>query len=141
MDIQKTVGILLGFILTGCGAASPPYVDPLLLPFTKSFAKEALRFSGRSYSDTPTTTVFEELPKGIAGQCDHRDGHIAINKTYFQKIPYYLRELLVFHELGHCILNRRHSDRPGAIMYFRLTDPTIYAINKEKELKILFVGE
>ena len=47
------------------------------------------------------------------------DGYrqILIDKEYWDNSNESLRVSLVFHELGHCDLNREHSSDPNSIMY------------------------
>jgi hypothetical protein len=48
--------------------------------------------------------------RGFAGQCKYRNNIITIRPETWERIDYYEKEWLVFHELGHCILNREHRN-------------------------------
>ncbi|MCC6815779.1 MAG: hypothetical protein IT267_05160 [Saprospiraceae bacterium] len=56
--------------------------------------------------------LFGTLSNSIVGQCQKsNDNHtILIERVYWDKASYLEREQLLFHELGHCILNRHHFD-------------------------------
>jgi hypothetical protein len=57
------------------------------------------------------------------------------------------KEMLVFHELGHCLLGRghknsRHSDgRPESVMNSFIFDGRTYTANRDQYLKELFTAE
>ena len=49
----------------------------------------------------------------VAGNCTYASGNgyaiIKINPNYWWNYEYHRRESLMFHELGHCVLNRGHD--------------------------------
>lgn len=73
-------------------------------------------------------TVTEKHPRAI-GLCYYSgDGNfIVLNKQFWENSDYYQKESLVYHELGHCVFNRSHSEEmmddeeygsvPKSIMY------------------------
>lgn len=70
----------------------------------------------------PTQELFFEVRKDmsgtILGSCSSRFNHstlvfdrvVQINYYYWIRLPIADREELIFHELGHCVLNRAHND-------------------------------
>jgi hypothetical protein len=71
---------------------------------------------------------FESLPENTGGHCDRLGARkrlvlkITIDKDLWNSISELSRERLIFHELGHCVLNRVHSNitedgRPISLMY------------------------
>lgn len=48
---------------------------------------------------------------------------IVIDKTHWKRLSYKVRQLLLYHELAHCLLNKKHDERfrldgcPLSIMY------------------------
>lgn len=46
----------------------------------------------------------------IAGMCTRNIHHVTIDKTFWERSSSLRKELIVFHELGHCYLNLNHSD-------------------------------
>ena len=55
---------------------------------------------------------FGTLSRGKAGRCRPNDfpKQITIDSSQWEKLDAPQREVLVFHELGHCILNRDHNN-------------------------------
>lgn len=58
---------------------------------------------------------FVDLEKDIIGKCWWFKGpaslrYIELDTKYWLKSNYYQREEVIFHEFGHCILNREHND-------------------------------
>lgn len=49
------------------------------------------------------------LPEAV-GYCYYGSRNIAIVKSYWDKSSPIMREMLLFHELGHCALDKKHSD-------------------------------
>ena len=50
---------------------------------------------------------------GVIGQCAHNDkkpNTVIIDKIYWASATELEKEFVVFHELGHCVLNREHTD-------------------------------
>ena len=50
----------------------------------------------------------EEL-RNVAGVCFYRARYVIINKRTFRRTKN-MQEAIIFHELGHCELKRKHSD-------------------------------
>jgi hypothetical protein len=51
---------------------------------------------------------------GVIGQCAHSDSKpntVIIDKIYWGTATDLEKEFVVFHELGHCVLNREHLDQ------------------------------
>ena len=60
---------------------------------------------------------FDKLPAGIAGTCYRTrmngvtiQAYIKIDKEYWPKMSEIQKVNLIFHELGHCVLNRGHVE-------------------------------
>ncbi len=56
----------------------------------------------------------EEISEsGVAGKCffnSHAPNEIVIDESFWQNADSRLREMVVFHELGHCYLGRGHRE-------------------------------
>lgn len=92
-------------------------IDPLLLPFFDEFIEQAslrnIDLSDATYAVTATFgALTAEDGQRILGMCSARAGDhtITLDKTYWSRTTPLLREFLVFHELGHCVLGREHLD-------------------------------
>ena len=48
------------------------------------------------------------LSKGYVGLCEKEQNRVRLDSTFWNKMSIYEKELLLFHELGHCILGRGH---------------------------------
>ena len=49
----------------------------------------------------------------VAGRCKYSDRNpamVMVDKSFWNKSNDVLKEYVIFHELGHCILNRTHRD-------------------------------
>lgn len=59
------------------------------------------------------TTIQEIDEKGVAGICHYSSAHpnrITIDKTFWDNASEFMKEMVVFHELGHCVLGRGHRE-------------------------------
>ena len=92
--------------------------------------------------------IFSELfLKKYVGVCLKPIGIVAIRESYWKNLHAYEKELLIFHELGHCVLNRDHdkSDKMmdfhkirASMMYPRMLNQWDYQSYRDYYLKELF---
>ena len=91
-------------------------VDAELVPFFEKFQEEA---AVRGISvDLPTADiegVIEEIDEQhVAGQCSYRGFSnprlVTVDATFWRRSSNLFKEFIVFHELGHCYLNRGHVE-------------------------------
>jgi len=71
------------------------------------------RFENDIGHDINFQVKFEELSDNKAGECiQWTNGAklVKIKKSYFMAINEYRKEQLLYHELGHCELNKDHND-------------------------------
>ena len=90
-------------------------VDPELWPFYQEFEEQAaLRGLLVDLNEFGVTGVIEELnPDGVAGQCTYGShvADVAIDQSFWENSnSVYFKEMVVFHELGHCFLHRGHEE-------------------------------
>jgi len=93
-------------------------VDFRLQGFFRSFEDEAAaRGLFIDLNETFISAGISELPgEGVAGQCrrtvNNLDNDIVIDESFFNNpnIPFLIKELVVYHELGHCFLERGHRE-------------------------------
>jgi hypothetical protein len=90
---------------------------------------------------------FAQLDASILARCTMSDGtpQIAVNEQMWKGLAPDVREVLLFHEFGHCILNRRHDNtkldsnrRWESLMAQWPQLITDYSQHKEAYLKELF---
>ncbi len=82
----------------------------------------------------------------VVGYCDpeEKPKAIVIDRSYWKTASNTGKEILIFHELGHCALDRDHNvkrvkDKPISLMYPILTDEDSYTQNKTDYLRELFL--
>ncbi|MEK6480183.1 hypothetical protein WJR50_21760 [Catalinimonas sp. 4WD22] len=96
--------------------AQYPEVDEALHTYFSRFEHEA-RQRGLSYdlNTLKITGVIKEIDEEhVAGQCAYNrftsPRQITLDKSFWESSSDLLKEFIVFHELGHCVLNRSHLE-------------------------------
>jgi hypothetical protein len=128
-----------------------PTVVPELRPFYIAFeeAAAARGFDIDLTKEGVTGNIVELGNNAIAGVCVHRDdapNRVAVDIGIWRSSSDAFREVIVFHELGHCVLGRDHLDEQQegmcqSIMHSGLTDckiPLDDSILREEYLDELF---
>jgi hypothetical protein len=120
------LSLFVFFLLYSCGSnpksPKPPTnddkksyagVDKRLWPLFDNFEKEGnSRNKNINLRATNITAVIQKI-QGHIGMCDtikNHSKHIIIDIDFWNRSSDLSRELIVFHELGHCILGRGHRD-------------------------------
>ncbi len=89
-------------------------IDPAFLPYFESFrAAGEVRGVKVNFELEGIQGVFGDVDDGVSAQCQHRTGaadQVVIDRAYWNMATTIEREFLIFHELGHCYLNRGHLD-------------------------------
>lgn len=100
-----------------CGKDEPieRYVQPSLVPYFDRFvAQGILRGVLVDLEELHVSGYIRLITEpDVIGQCAHSDSEpntVIIDKVYWDKANDLQREFVVFHELGHCALNRGHLD-------------------------------
>lgn len=91
-----------------------PLVDRELWSHFESFEEEALK-RGHSFdlNALEITGVIEEIEEdGVAGTCQYgrHIHHVTVDLQFWRAASPLTRELVVYHELGHCVLFRDHTE-------------------------------
>lgn len=117
----KIIFIFSTLILSACAKEKGTNIDASFSLYTDRFERLA-KSLGRPVDMSNVTISFSDslgnAPSGgtILGTC-MKGGfgvpEIKINIEWWSTADYYGREQLVFHELGHCVLNRGHNDLPA----------------------------
>ncbi|MEZ4884363.1 MAG: hypothetical protein R3E32_06445 [Chitinophagales bacterium] len=92
-----------------------PNVAEELWVYFARFEKEAAeRGQTIDLNSLNLTAAIEELhPDDVAGVCNYNSrnpNHIGIDQTFWNRAASRWREMVVFHELGHCVLGRGHRE-------------------------------
>lgn len=122
MKIRSIAILAIITVFTGCGEeihTSELIIDSDLLEYFERFKIEAeKRNIPIDYKSMNVEGhIGEIVDKGVVGQCQtYANGNkaVIIEKEYWEKSSNLKKEFIVFHELGHCILNRAHLDATGA---------------------------
>jgi len=112
--------LLAGLSLTGCKEPEPVKefinVDERLQIYFERFENEArARDIDIDLNETTVTASVEPIEgDGVAGQCFRPNvltNDITIDETFLNSnASDLLKELVIFHELGHCFLQREHRE-------------------------------
>lgn len=90
--------------------------DSRLWPYLFAFEAEAAeRGIAVDLNTSQITFRIEEIDEEhVAGSCSYYAYHTArdvvIDQAFFERANHYFREMVLFHELGHCYLNRNHLE-------------------------------
>ena len=107
------------FALSGCGDA--PVYDPELYGFYQEFLADC-EASGRDCSRHVDALEFKAIEANddtihALGGCSDSNGVVVVNidPSLRGANPYAIRHVL-YHELGHCVLDADHTESPFTIM-------------------------
>jgi len=117
---QPIVFFLFVFIFSSCGSEEGTIptvmndydVDPEFEPYVQEFIREgAKRGHNIDFSDTGLKVEFSTTDiSPAAGLCYLRQHHVVIDKVNWFRFSERFRSFLLFHELGHCELDRLHRN-------------------------------
>ena len=147
--------ILLMALLTGCGSEVRDFQqntlykeprDPRQLDNESELWEFAERFAEELEVEVDTDMIigFGPLPSPTVGLCTvwtstkKRYKQITVDPEFWADAEDERKELLMYHELGHCVLDLGHSD--GGVMSDTLIHNEIYVSNKEQLLKDMKEG-
>jgi hypothetical protein len=123
---------LFAMSLSSCGLIPSPADNPEVTTEAKiiysTFLTDAARF-GVQPELKGLTVQLADMPQGVAGSCT-ADRTVTIATGYWNMVGGYGKELVLFHELGHCTLGQGH--RPGSIMSAVLMSQNYYAARREE---------
>ena len=89
-------------------------VDARLIPFFVDFEEEAqIRGYSIDLTDLGITGVIETIQEeGVAGTCQYGQHihHVTVDQNFWNNSSNTYKEFVVFHELGHCVLMRGHTE-------------------------------
>jgi hypothetical protein len=153
----STFSPLLHILLLVCfmgqiGCATPEhdkqvYIAPELVQQFDNFRFEAHR-RGLRVEITDIIVIFAAMDANeMIGYCWQRDNMtpiVAISREFWQTASLYQQEILMFHELGHCLLQKHHNNAldgngmPRSIMNERMFDVYYYETYRESYLQQFF---
>jgi hypothetical protein len=146
---MKTFSVIIFVILSLAGCGRGYSVDPQLEPLVQAF-RDASRAHGNPQDVTSLEMKF--VPAGslrakseyATGYC--QGGTIEIDERAFKYSSKEQQELVVFHELGHCVLGRSHKNEmsqgmPTSVMHPNIADYyQVWDAKREELLRELFTN-
>lgn len=123
---------LLALMFTACGPRIPPHdhVVSIALPFQKyfvAFENDAITNNHFQQIDDLIIQFQSDMTSAWAGYCANQGGvyatpTISVNTLYWTNLSNDQQQALIYHEMGHCVLNREHKTTmwntvPDSIMY------------------------
>ena len=122
---------------------APNYIDLSSKPYYDSFILEAQNRNMGLIKHFKVSIHIKSLPHTQLGNCSSVFGFkpvITLNSIHWNKLDYYQQEMVVYHELAHCLLLKGHGmkNQPDTLMTKSIFETTKYLANKDKYLKELF---
>lgn len=145
--VNKTlIGILLLLIIAkyipgipvSVNTAVSLNVPSAITPYIKRFYKDAHRINPSIRAYYVPISFIDTNDDVVIGTCYqiHPVNYITISRSYWLESTDTERELLIYHELGHCVLGKHHSSY--GIMRAYLMSPGVYEARRETYLRNLF---
>jgi hypothetical protein len=119
--LKRLLTLLLITSFLSCQKDNPT-IDGRLQPYFDKFILEASLRGKALGLDNLTGAIIEIQGSSIVGQCtqfESKPDEIKVDKTYWASATDSQKEFYIFHELGHCLLNRDHlntTDKNGNCM-------------------------
>ena len=143
--IKKSWILLLGLVIFACEEEENIFVSTELVPYFESFAQEAAsRGIQFDWEASRIEGYINDIPETDAvGKCEFNSvdpDKVFVDIDFWRNASHLQKEFLVFHELGHCFLEREHLDAQNSdgscasIMHSGLTDcRNLYSISTRTE--------
>jgi len=116
---MKCFIIVTLIFLCACSESNRVYedTDPEFLPYVEQFMLDSVRF-GNNQRGREVPVNFGILKGELLATCKkypyldfgakRYDREILVNKDKWLELDFYNRKSLIYHEMGHCLLNREH---------------------------------
>lgn len=140
---MKYVIVALSLVLSSCGGA---YITNGMDTYVQSFEAESLARGKTLQVHNLVIEVVDELPHpyeggAFVGLCtlDGKDNspYIQIYKTFWDAASNAMKEQLIFHEMGHCLLYKTHIPGEG-LMHASLSPEEVYTLDRKVWLDNFF---
>lgn len=120
---MKALFIILLVTLSACGKG-PNQIDPAFQPLYDQFITEANENGLNLDKDQGITIQFSTLEQKTAlgeviGDCSglsYGNSTINVDQSFWNQSGYAAQQILLYHELGHCVLYEAHTANLNAIM-------------------------
>lgn len=112
--LKQFIWFICLFLVVSCGKDDNSNIHPSLQRHFDNFAEEAAeRGLEVDYGELGLEAGFATLSSGIIGQCQRNEDMpniVTVDRVFWLEFTELEKERVIFHELGHCILNRGHTD-------------------------------
>lgn len=135
---MKRLILLLALALTACEKNKIYNVDPAIQPYVDRFTRASNEVDHPIVVDNLVANIKTLSNPQWAGQCDinNETPTVSLSAAWWPTFNDSMREQLVFHELGHCVLGRQHNNDvdqygvPVSIMYGQMSWESIYLVHR-----------
>ena len=152
MNIKLSYVLLLFsaiMVFNSCAKEDLVETDEDLIPYFELFAEEAaLRGFVVNYEAERIEGLLQDIPDvSIQGQCFHNEKKpkkVIIDIDYWDRASKFEKEFIIFHELGHCFLNRDHLDDAnvdGSCVSIMHSNPGVCNFNLNSENREEYLDE
>jgi hypothetical protein len=131
--------IVFLLIIASCGSAPPPSkgndaVGVDFKPYYNEFIDD-LNLRNKRVAHSGITIRFDVMRSPInVGECHYSypNHTVKINKNYWDKSSDTVKKIIIYHELGHCMLYRDHNNQlnsinqPMSIMYSKVLYGSVF---------------
>lgn len=140
LAITLTVATILVIALSSCSHNKLDYGE--FNQYVQTFRTEQASRRTPASMQAPTEIVFGAVLPGQIAVCHRFAGgnRIVVSDNYWKAMDNSCRELLMMHELGHCMLRLPHSEVTGSIMFSGMNpyNCSYYQRNRKALLDELF---
>lgn len=158
--MRNVLLIIAIFLISAMAAEGDQAEEKELYRYAVRFRALAMRYAPLAQLEIPDSVLrrisikieplyVEGLPhaEGSCQVSERNDPVIVLNQGGWKVYGEFSREIVIFHELGHCILHREHDDRtierngetiPISIMNAHVLDVNDYLLNRDYYLQELF---
>jgi len=118
MERFTLYSLFLFFLILSCEKEAMVQIDNELQTYIDQFEDEALnRGLDINLAETGIHAFIQGIEGAIVGQCQHKEDEpnvILLDRNYWDNATEDEKVLIVFHELGHCVLKKEHNDQKDA---------------------------
>jgi len=110
--------IFMSFLMLNLAFSTFPnkYIDKELLPYVEQVYERVNLYcdKGEVFNPLRTSIVFSDLDTDILGQCSRTPlfWKVEINKKTWDSLKTIEKQMLLFHELTHCLFKQSHIKHP-----------------------------
>ena len=139
----------LSLLFVGCGTAHVEVlsVDSQFKPYLNEFEGmskvEGTQITTKNLIIQMVPSIDDTLTVGYCETADGQTPKIVVSQAWWTNLSDYEKEMLMFHELGHCLLNRNHRataylNMPYSVMTPMLFNTSVYQANFTQYMFELF---